>query len=160
VGNAVSGPALVSGEFLCPPTSYAPPGQTVFTVTGTTLEAFSSASVNTGNFTAPPSGSVEVTVSCVIFTGTSGDSIILGLVEHGTLIQVGDLVNWNDSASGVYRWASGPIEVTGLIPGQTYNLDLAGANGTAGVATSIAALGTQATGAVRGAPVTMAVRAV
>lgn len=160
MGNAVSGPALVSGEFLCPPTSYAPAGQVVLTVTGTTLEAFSSGSVNTGNFTAPPSGAVEVTISCAIFTGATGDSIILGLLQHGTANQVGELLNWNDSGSGVYRLVTAVFEVTGLVPGSSQNLDLAGANGAAGVATSIAAMGTTATGNVRGCPVTMAVRAV
>lgn len=114
----------------------------------------------TGSFTAPSSGSVFVAVSCVIFTSTGGDSIILGLAAHGTTTPVAPLVNWNDSGSGVYRAATVQFLVTGLTAGTSYNFDLIGANGAAGVATSIAAIGTTTASNTRGAPVTMSVQAV
>ena len=50
------------------------------------MAAFSSANVNTGSFMAPASGTVVVTVSCVITMATANTNYSLALAAHGTTI--------------------------------------------------------------------------
>src|ERR1017187_4973747 len=58
--------------FLCTPAQYAPSSQTALTTTSTVFAAVSSSSINTGNFTAPASGDVIVTVTAVVKISSAG----------------------------------------------------------------------------------------
>jgi hypothetical protein len=153
---------VFSGRFLCAPTSYAPSSRTVLTVTGTTFAAFSSASVNTGSFTAPPSGSVIVTVTCVsaLTASTFGN---VALAAHSTVTPlVSNVITWSDQSNLNGRPTTFVFLVTGLTPGTSYNFDLVGASGESGDVVDILAQGqTSTTGATASAaPVTMTVQAV
>ena len=148
----------VSGQFLCVPTSYAPASQTPLTVTGTSWAAFSSANVNTGAFTAPPSGSVIVTLSCMIEEGTTSQAAWFALATHGSTTPI---CNAQDASIGT---APVPYQVsfvvTGLTAGTSYTLDPIGACGTAGDTVIVAAYGSNTVSTTRGAPVVLMVQAV
>jgi hypothetical protein len=154
-----------SGMFLCPPTSYAPASQTALAVSATTIAAFSSASVNTGSFTAPASGSVLVRVSYIGIASVASMFTAIGLAAHGTVTPiVGVLAETEQSSAGAVLAAVHEYLVTGLTPGTSYNFDLVGAC-TSGDTFSILAMGqtsttpTLGTGG-RGGPVTMTVQGV
>jgi hypothetical protein len=153
----------VSGQFLCTPSSYAPGSQTVLTVTGTTMAAFSSANVNTGSFTAPPSGSVLVSVSFVGDVSIGGTAFNLGLAAHGTVTPIlSNVITFEDGATATGRLYDAQFLVTGLTPGASYDLDLIGACGTAADSVNILAIGQKSTtgAAAYGAPVLMTVQAI
>ena len=104
--------------FLCAPTMYAPPSRGVLTVTGTTFAAFSSSYVNTGSFTAPPSGSVLVTASFIAEIGTGSSLFNIGLAAHGTVTPlIGNVFTWGDTALGQPRLYAAQFLVPGLTPG-------------------------------------------
>ena len=163
-GNGGADVSLISGAFLVAPSKYAPGTLATLSVAGTTFAAFSSANVNTGSFTAPPSGSVLVTASFVgnIQTGTAGMAV--GLAAHGTTTPlVSEIVEWAESAANVNRPYVATFLVTGLTPGTAYNFDLMGATGSGSDAFQILALAqtsTTLTGANRGAPVIITTQAV
>jgi hypothetical protein len=150
-----------SGMYLCTPTSYAPGTQTVLSTSSETFAAVSSASVNTGSFTAPPSGSVVVTASFVDEPSASGVYAAFGLCAHGTVTPL-VCPTVEIKTTGDYLAEKLTFLVTGLTPGTSYNFDLVFAtNGTM----EILALGqtgttiTAANGSC-GAPVIMTVQAV
>jgi len=159
-GNTLS-VNVVSGQYLCTPTQYAPASQTVFSTTSATLSAVSSSNVNTGSFTAPASGSVVVTAT-LLASVSAIVNFSFALAAHGTVTPVvGNVITTAFANTN----ARGPLDllflVTGLTPGTSYNFDLLFA--MAGADTlSIYALGstsTVPTGTV-GAPVIMTVQAV
>jgi hypothetical protein len=147
-----------SGQYLCPPTAYAPGSQTVLTTTSATLAAVSSANVNTGSFVAPASGKVMITVF-LIGENSGGDATSYALAAHGTVTPVvGNTITWTEAGSLRPRLLK--FLVTGLTAGSSYNFDLLWA--VAGGTGQIDALGgtsTTPTG-TNGAPVTMEVQAV
>src|ERR1700685_2482892 len=111
----VAASAIISGQYLHAPVVYAPGTQTLLTVSSTTMAAFSSANVNTGNFSAPPSGSVVVTASFVMEQSAAAGGAI-GLAAHGTVTPILS-AEWifQDSAANIPRPYSIPFVVTGLI---------------------------------------------
>ena len=155
---------FISGQFLCAPTQYAPGVQTLLTVNSTTMAAFSSANVNTGAFTAPPSGTVMVTASFVMVQSVSGGGAF-GLAAHGTLTPIlGNEWIIRDSAATIPRSYALEFLVTGLTPGASLNFDLMGCM-TSTDTMSIEAIGVTSTTptltlAGSGGPVIMTVRAV
>ena len=163
VGN-LTATALTGGTYLCTPVSYAPATQTVLTVSSTTMAAFDSTHVNTGSFTAPPSGSVMVTASFTMVQSASAGGAF-GLAAHGTVTPI--VANewiFRDSAVTIPRPYTINFLVTGLTAGTAYNFDLVGAM-TSGDTMSLYALGVNGTSPTMnlggsGSPVTMTVQAV
>lgn len=161
-----AGGAVVSGQFLCAPSSYAPAARTTLSVTGATMAALSSANVNTGAFTAPPSGSVVVTASMIAQSNVANSNLAFGLAAHGTVTPVlANLVIDNDNGTSIPRLRTMEFVVTGLTPGTSYNLDLLAATAATDVL-SVFAQGQITTtpplgvGSDSAAPVTMIVQAV
>ena len=154
---------LLSGTYLCTPTSYAPGSATTLSVTSQTIAAFSSANVNTGAFTAPPSGSVVVEVSCVAQLSAGGTKVVLALVEHGDATPVCNEMQWTDGAATTGRPVTWKFLVGSLTAGSAYTFDLAGCCPTSG-SDSVEIIAYGATGdtpAVQaGGPVIMTVQAV
>jgi hypothetical protein len=154
----------VSGQFLCTPSSYAPGSQTSLTATTTTMAAFSSANVNTGSFTAPPSGSVIVEASFVAEMSAAA-KFAIGLAAHGTVTPlVANEVGLAESSVTIARPYVVKFLVTGLTPGTSYNFDLVGCAASSDTLT-ILAFGQTSTSpglsaATTGAPVIMTVQAV
>lgn len=156
----------VSGQYLCPPTSYAPGTQTSLTTTSTTFGAVSSTNVNTGTFSAPPSGSVVVTAAFVQQTGVGADAFAFGLCNHGTTSpMVGNSVVMK-SGNSVPSPIVTLFPLGGLSPGTSYNFDLMFCTAGGGTATlTVFAFGQTSTtptlsnGGV-GSPVLMTVQAV
>jgi lysophospholipase L1-like esterase len=109
--------------------SYAPSSATSYTVSSTTMAAFSSANLNTGAFTAPASGAVLVSVSCVMLPGTAGATYSVALAQHGTTTPVSNVVTAEDDSviTGSYPSRTFTFLVTGLTSGTSYTLDLIGA---------------------------------
>lgn len=118
----------VPGKYLCPPSVYALGTQSIIAAVGGTLAAFSSANINTGPFTAPPSGSVVVGASFVGQVGSLSTGYAFGLVGHGTTTMYGYLVTPSDSTTGIRRAMALSFPVGTLTPGTSYNFDLATAN--------------------------------
>jgi hypothetical protein len=151
--------AVVSGSYLCAPTSYAP-SLTSLTTTSATLAAVSSANVNTGAFTAPASGNVVVTVTLAA-KWSANVAAAFCLAQHGSVTPVCNSVVFGDSAASETRAYSMQFLVTGLTSGSSNNFDLLFAIASADTLT-VVALGiatTTPTGNF-GAPVTMTVQAV
>lgn len=117
-------PAVASGQYLCPPTSYAPATPANLTTASATLAAVSSSLVNTGSFTAPPSGSVLVTASFVP-SATASQVWAFALAAHGTVTPViGNVVLGLGNSTAQNNPTSIQFLVTGLTPGTSYNFDL------------------------------------
>lgn len=115
----------VPGQYLCAPSQYAPAGQTALTTTSATMSAVSSANVNTGSFTAPPSGNVLVTVTLIMQVSSSGDAVGFGLAAHGTVVpMVGYVPAWKEPVTTQPFVRTLQFLVTGLTPGASCNFDL------------------------------------
>lgn len=160
MGNAVT-LARVSGAFLCPPSVYAPAGQTMLTVSSTSLAAFGSGLACTGPFTAPASGAVLVGLSCIMQASAGSVTSMIGLVALGTVTPVlGSTFAPQISGITTAGVVAAQFYVPGLVPGQLYQLDLAGAT-TAADTLSIVAIGASSTAlGVKGAPVVMTVQGI
>lgn len=152
-----------SGEFLCPPTIYAPPSLTTESTVSATFAAVSSASINTGAFTAPASGSVLVTATFVCNQATADTIVGFALAAHGTvtpiLADVWQPTLANTAVNGV---TVVPFVVTGLTPGTSYNLDLLFATASASDQLNITVQGVSATtlGTNKAGPVIMTVQGI
>ncbi len=162
----LTGLSPVSGQYLCAPAQYAPGTQTTFTTTSGTLSAMSSANINTGSFTAPPSGNVVANVSMVAGVSNDAFAAVFALAEHGTASPVqGYTAQWKFTNSAFVPVPySQAFQVTGLAPGTAYNFDLMFAVATGGTL-SVFAIGQTGTAPSTassglGAPVTMTVQAV
>ena len=88
-GTVSAAPAwsAVSGQYVCPPTMYAPGTLVTLSTSSASMTAVSSANVNTGSFTAS-GGTVVVTASLVTTHGSSGDFLTFGLANHGGTVPV------------------------------------------------------------------------
>lgn len=140
---------------------YAPATQALVTATSSTLTALSGASITTGAFTAPASGTVVVTASFVGQYSTTSNGVVFGLLGHGTSTLYGTLFAYSVYATGIRYPASFSFLVTGLSGGTAYALDLAAAVNS-GTTYTIYAIGSTTpgfTGASAGAPVLMTVQA-
>ena len=126
----VSAWGTLSGQFLRPPSQYAPSTQAVLSTTSATMAAVSSANVNTGAFTAPPSGEVLVSVSGMVMQiSADADEAAFGLCAHGTVTPMaGDVSSFRFSVSQAGADSSFPAGmqflVSGLAAGNSYNFDL------------------------------------
>ena len=155
-------PAIVSGQYLCPPSWYAPGSQTIKGVSSTTMAAVFSTSINTGSFTAPPSGNVVVEASFMSASG-SGTFVAFGLAAHGGVTPIiGNEIVFEFFTSDVIPLAL-TFYVSGLTPGSSYNFDLLAAASTGAV--NVYAFNQSSTtptlsGSGVGAPVVMTVQAV
>jgi hypothetical protein len=152
------------GQYLCPPTQYAPGTQTTLASSSTSMTAISSANINTGSFIAPLSGAVVVSVTFTGQISTISTGYLFGLLGHGTSTQYGYIVSLTDSTAGVRRPVAMSFLVTGLAAGTSYNFDLGYAS-AAGNSYTVYAYGQTVTPATfgaanQGAPVTMTVQAV
>lgn len=157
--NAVrSGPA--SGSFACPPSSYAPAGQTQLTINTTTMAAFSSGNACTGAFTAPASGSVLITLTCVMQTSAAGAIVGLALAAVGTVTPLFGPVAAAQGLTTTAITVTAQFPVTGLTPGQSYQFDLLGAVTTADTAVIFALGGAGTALGAKGAPVIMTVQVI
>jgi hypothetical protein len=165
-GTVSAAPAwgVVSGQYLCTPTQYAPGAQASLTTTSATFAAVSSANVNTGSFAAPPSGSVVVTAAFSAQV-SAADAVAFGLAAHGTVTpMVGKTPAFSLPATGVNLPQSLEFIVTGLTAGTSYNLDLMFAIASAGTLT-VNAIGQSGTSpgfgsTSQGLPVAMTVQAI
>jgi hypothetical protein len=153
------------GEYLCTPTQYAPGTQTTLTCNTTGFTAFSSANVNTGNFTAPASGSVLVTASFMWQISSSSQSAEIGLCAHGTTTpMMANIIEFKASGANIPVPGTAQFLVTGLTPGSTYNFDLMGC-ATSTFSVSIIAFGQTSTSPTQGnsgvgGPVVMSVQSI
>jgi hypothetical protein len=115
---------------------YAPGTVTTCVVNTTTLAAFSSGNICTGQFIAPASGKVIIEASFGMTLSTGGNKVAYGLAAVGSVSPVVTSVQTYQMPSGgslnavVLRFL-----VTGLTTGTTYNFDLLGCTTAAGTAT-------------------------
>jgi len=166
-GTVSAAPAwsVVSGQYLCAPTNYAPGAQVTLNASSGTFAAFSSATVNTGSFAAPPSGTVIVEVALAASISASNNYAAFGLAAHGTTSpMIGNAVIFKDDTPSYTRPYSLTFPVTGLSAGTSYNFDLMGACASSNTL-AVVAIGQSSTAPTlsagnQGAPVVMAVRAV
>ena len=145
-GNTLTGVAYVSGSAT----------GTVSTGGAVTM---TSAAVNTGSFTAPPSGSVVVTVNYAVKISASALFAFCLSTTHGGVTPACNSVVYADNAASETRLYTPVFLVAGL--NGTNNLDLLFAV-AGGNTLSVMAYGTNSatpTGTI-GAPVTMTVQAV
>lgn len=152
---------VVSGQYLCAPSVYAPGTRTTLSVTTTTMAAWSTGNVCTNSFVAPASGSVMVTFSGVMATSASGNTAGLALAAKGTVTPVvGQAVTIGMAGTTVPFPVTVQFLVTGLTPGSSYQFDLLGAVTSAATA-FIYAQGQSSTAlASPGGPAVMTVQAV
>lgn len=156
--------AVVSGQYLCTPTQYAPASLTTLSTSSPTMAAVSSANVNTGSFIAPASGSVVVESSFVAYATSSAAIMFFGLAAHGTVSPIiGNITSTTITSSYSSLTYRMRFLVTGLTAGSTYNFDLMFGVSSASYTLNINAFGqstaTPSTSSA-GAPVTMSVQAV
>lgn len=156
------GPIITSGEYLCAPSVYAPSGQTIKGITSTTMAAMFSASINTGNFIAPPSGNVVIEASFMA-ASASGTFAAFGLAAHGTVTPIIGNENVFEFFTSDVIPLTLRFYVSGLTPGNTYNFDLLGATNTGALniyANNQASTTPTLSGLGVGAPVVMTVQGV
>ena len=157
-----AGGAVVSGQYLCSPSVYAPASQTIKGVSGTAMAALYSTSINTGSFTAPPSGEVVVEASFMSGSG-SGTFAAFGLAPHGSVSPIVGAQNVFEFFTSDVIPVALRFYVPGLNSGSPYNFDLLAAASTGAVnvyAGSQSSTTPTLSGAGVGAPVVMTVQAV
>jgi hypothetical protein len=148
-------------SYLCTPAIYAPGSQTILPVSTTTFTAFSSSNVNTGAFTAPPSGAVVVTASFIITMPTASIAMSFGLSAHGNTGTIyGSIYTGMISSTNIHQFGPLVWYITSLTPGTSYTMDLVGATSNASDPVEIVAFGTTTPSSTLGGPVTMTVQAV
>ena len=150
----VAGPGRVLAD-----NAYAPASQAAATAATTTFTALDTVNLQTGTFTAPPSGNVEVTVTLVAEISASA-GFGFALADHGTVSPLRG-VAWifADSAATIARSFVLTFIVTGLTPGATCNFDLLGVAASLDTLT-VLSLGTNSTSpavSTRGGPTTFKV---
>lgn len=94
------------------------------------------------SFVAPASGIVDVIVKCQIQCNlNSNQGVAVALFTHGTTTQVGVTVNplfsFSSTNVSVGIYANMQFHLTGLTPGTTYQVDLAGCTYTAAAAAGV-----------------------
>jgi hypothetical protein len=151
--------AVVSGQYLRAPTIVTT--GTTYTTTSATFAAISSGTVQTGSFTAPPSGKVIVEVDIVANTASAITYGFALAAAGGVSPIVGNIVGAEGPSSVPYQPEHLCFPVTGLTGGTSYNYDVLFAivSGTL----SCPALGsanTTITANNKGAPIVVAVKAV
>jgi hypothetical protein len=148
------------GGYLCTPTVYS--ATNTFTTTSTTYAALSSTLVNTGAFTAPPSGSVLVQATFVVTEATAATVIGFALAAHGTVTPlVADAWQRTPANQSVNDVQVVPFVVTGLTAGTSYTFDLLFASTTQTLTIkSQAFTGTTLTATTEGGPIIMTVQAI
>jgi hypothetical protein len=121
-----------------------------------------SAVASTGSFTAPASGSVVVTVQCMLQSNTNGDTISLGLAARGTITPMIGYSAEVAPGGAVMAMSTLVFYVTGLTPGASYDLDLLWCCQSSSTASMFAwgQTSTTPTQSETGGPVTMTVQAV
>lgn len=152
--------AAVSGQYLCPPVSYAPATLDSPSVTSTSYTAVSSAHINTGSFTAPPSGSVVITASFAAQQSAAGNLMGFALVAHGTSAVAGNAVQLDAQAVNSQAAYTLQFVLTGLTPGNPYNFDLAAGSPSGTITVHAYGNSSGTATSTRGAPATMTVQAV
>jgi hypothetical protein len=154
-----------AGQFLAAPHVYQTGTQTAVNITAQTLTAFDSANMNTGNFVAPPSGSVLVRISCVMGNSAAA-GFAVGLTEHGTVTPVLGFENvvLDSSATATHRPYTFTFVVTGLVAGSTHNFDFVAATTSTDTLTTfiigVTATTPTLTAGSRGAPFIATVQAI
>lgn len=109
--------------------TYAPGAQSAATATTTSFTALDSTNLNTGSFTAPASGNVEVTVTVSATTSASA-ALGFALADHGGVTPLRGVAYIEaDTAASIPRVYSMAFTITGLTPGNSYNFDLLGVGG-------------------------------
>ena len=164
-GGTSAAPAwsVVSGQYLCAPTQYAPSTQGSLITTSTTMSAVSSANINTGSFTAPPSGSVITTAAFTFGSSSASDEAAFGLALHGTTTMQG-YSSQVKAPNATQQFSVIPFLVGGLTAGSAYTFDLMFCISNAGSLTVYAYGQSTSTpalaGTAIGGPVVMTVQAV
>lgn len=156
-GDGSWGP--VSGQFLCTPSQYAPGTRATPNTTSGTMAAVDSTNITTGSFTAPPSGEVLVTASLVAAVGSGTGRCAFSVAAHGTVSPV-LAEEWTPVVGTNLEPYTFRMPVTGLTPGNSYNLDLLFASLDGATLTVYAVGQTSTTPATSGGPVLMTVQAV
>lgn len=126
LGDATWQPAGsgTSGGYLCAPVVLAPAIETSYTAVSTTFAALSAGVVATGDFTAPASGKVMVTVS-FNFGVTNNSLVGLALAATGTVTPLlSNQVTFGPGNATTVNTDTVVIPVSGLTPGDVYNLDV------------------------------------
>jgi hypothetical protein len=152
--------AAVSGQYLCPPTFYAPSTVASLAVNSSSYTAVSSANINTGSFTAPPSGSVVVTASFAAQQSAAGNVLGFTLVAHGTSTTACNAIQVDAQAATSQAVYTMEFIVTSLTPGASYNFDLAAGSPSGTITVHAYGNSTGTATSSRGAPATMTVQAV
>lgn len=154
-----------SGQFLST-YHYAPTTQTGFGISSTTPAAFGSGTIATQVFTAPPSGSVLITMSFVLVTSASGVYVAMYLSPAGSTTTISsDVFQYQSPSAGFAPQQAFPFYLSGLTSGTSYNYDLVGSvtsgqSGTIVAYTQTSYPPTLGTTAVRGGPVIVTIQAV
>lgn len=154
------------GLYLCTPSQYAPATQVILSTTAATMSAVSSASVNTGSFTAPASGSIVVSIPQITALISSDSfAFAFGLCAHGTTTPMIGNVSVYDMAISNHLQQPFPMTflVTGLSAATSYNLDLMYAVASGGTLSTYAAAQTSTAPTMgaseAGTPIIMTVQA-
>jgi hypothetical protein len=162
-GQIPAGGAIVSGQFLAAPVSYAPASATVYSLSTAGFAALDAVNLAI-TFTAPPSGSVLVELRGFVVDGSTGATVWFGLLNASGGALTGPTAEVLNSglASKDLMLASRHL-VTGLTPGTSYTLQWAACASASGASVNAANNGgtTSANPAIaNAAPATMAVQAV
>ena len=160
-GGTAAAPAwsVVSGQFLCAPAVYAPPGTVVsLSAHTTTLAAFGSGTITTNSFTFPASGTVIIRASFTVYPPAAA-VYAYAVAPMGSVTPSGNVI----TAEATLATENAPTDLTFVVagtPGASGQYDLLGAAASGSVA--ILAFGQTATTptAHLGAPVVLTVQAV
>jgi len=150
---------LAGGTFLCPPAVVSPTAQTTYAVTSSTFAAWSSGTICTNSFTAPPSGNVMVQASFQVL-GTGIANAGFALASTGTVTPIaGAVATTQIQVASVLQTTDIRFYLSGLTAGTAYQYDMLGAVAS-GTATIYAFGATATTLGSKGAPVVVTVQAV
>jgi hypothetical protein len=127
--------AMVQAAFAAAPsapptlslTNYAPASAN-YTLSATAMTALDTTNLTTSSFVAPANGRVQVTVSGGILIGAAGARATFAMLNHSGGAQLGPTISaaFQVGTTTLASCVCQTWTVTGLTPGNSYQLDLAG----------------------------------
>ena len=123
-------------------TQYGPTTDPAYTLNTSAMTAIDTTNLTTSSFVIPASGRIKVTIAGTIYTATGGGgNSFFALLNHSGGAQVGDTFAGPYEVTGSYNYPfQRTLYISGLTPGNSLQLDLAGYCSTGAGATTLHAL--------------------
>jgi hypothetical protein len=120
-------------------TNFAPSSISAYNLNASSLTAIDTTNLTTSSFTVPSSGRIKVTLGLCYAPGGASCTVSMCMKNHSGGANVGPVITLGPSVNGVKQQIVSVWYITGLTPGGSLQLDLAGTYSPGGVVCSVSA---------------------